>query len=516
MGLAALSFVSEFAVFCSALWRDEVNGLNVATQPSLSGVWHSLQFDSAPIAWFLILRAWSALGLASDTGLRLLGFVTTAAIGLALYVNARRNHGCWPIASYAILGANPIFLRYASSIRSYGLAILMIVIAASATAAYLRTGGRRLLLLSSLAVLLMMQATYTGVIFGVCLALALALTERAKGWPLARDLAILIGPGLICMLPYVWVLREAARWSDVLSSPIPIPYGLIAAMESVGAFHPIAVGAWAAFAALATLAVIRRPRDSERSPAGSHFAFWSIFAASGLIGFTIYVYSLRYAIFSWHCLPATAVIALWADSLFASLIRGRSALNYAAIFALAVAYASNAIASASELKSPQTNIDLAASLVARQALPGDLVVFNPWFYEVSFDRYANRSLARVAVPFDRPVDLHRFDWARTFEASPAPLAAVERSMAQTLAGGQSVLLVGDAVLGAGQARASQLAPAPDPAAGWNHVAYENLWTRQISAFLVRHARQCYVAHPVDETPPVPYEDIRVFRFTGWK
>ena len=76
--LAGTALVATWLVLTSLhagpLWRDETNSINVAQMPSLREFWDSMQFDSFPALWLLLLRCWSFLGLAnSDAGIRKIG-----------------------------------------------------------------------------------------------------------------------------------------------------------------------------------------------------------------------------------------------------------------------------------------------------------------------------------------------------------------------------------------------------------------------------------------------------------
>ena len=95
------------------LWRDEVNTLNVATLPSLAELWRALEFESTPVLWLLLLRAWCALGLGdSDLGLRLLGLLTGIGIVAAAWWVARRFEVGSPLFVLLLVALNPELIRY--------------------------------------------------------------------------------------------------------------------------------------------------------------------------------------------------------------------------------------------------------------------------------------------------------------------------------------------------------------------------------------------------------------------
>ena len=81
LSLAWIIFRIRFFLHAGALWRDEVNSVDLSTSPQISDIWHNLQYDSFPMLWHLLLRYWIRSGIgASDRGIRLLGLL--AGLGI--------------------------------------------------------------------------------------------------------------------------------------------------------------------------------------------------------------------------------------------------------------------------------------------------------------------------------------------------------------------------------------------------------------------------------------------------
>src|SRR5437870_5335996 len=61
----AIAVLLHFHFLChaGALWRDEVNSVNLASMPSVFEVWRLTEFDSFPVLWTLLLRGWMHIGL---------------------------------------------------------------------------------------------------------------------------------------------------------------------------------------------------------------------------------------------------------------------------------------------------------------------------------------------------------------------------------------------------------------------------------------------------------------------
>ena len=86
------------------------------TLPSFGEVLHFLDYDSFPILFFAVLRGWSGVfGSDNDTALRALGCIIGLAVLGALWFNARAFGIRWPVLSLALIGLNPMLIRYGDS-----------------------------------------------------------------------------------------------------------------------------------------------------------------------------------------------------------------------------------------------------------------------------------------------------------------------------------------------------------------------------------------------------------------
>ncbi|HEY2941035.1 MAG TPA: hypothetical protein VGN09_01245, partial [Vicinamibacteria bacterium] len=90
--VVALALHVRLFLGAGPLWRDEINTVVVATQPTLAGVWDRLESESFPLLPFAVLRLWDSLGLAGkDAGWRGLGLVVGLSAVAALWLNRRRE-----------------------------------------------------------------------------------------------------------------------------------------------------------------------------------------------------------------------------------------------------------------------------------------------------------------------------------------------------------------------------------------------------------------------------------------
>ena len=62
-----------YCIHAGALWRDEINSIDLAAMSTVREVWQSFQFDSLPWGWIGVLRLLHAAGVDADATLRNIG-----------------------------------------------------------------------------------------------------------------------------------------------------------------------------------------------------------------------------------------------------------------------------------------------------------------------------------------------------------------------------------------------------------------------------------------------------------
>src|SRR5205809_2146979 len=110
------------------LWRDEISTLRLATMPTFSASWSSLVYDPFPALYFLLLRGWSALGLAADDfDLRLFGYFMGLLLISAVWFTCWRINKSAPLWPLALFAFNPVTVQFGDSIRAYGIGLILIL-----------------------------------------------------------------------------------------------------------------------------------------------------------------------------------------------------------------------------------------------------------------------------------------------------------------------------------------------------------------------------------------------------
>ena len=204
-----------FATHAGALWRDEVNSLEMATMPTLSDVWSAMNYDSFPILLTLVLRLWIAItGVATEASLRAFGFLVAIAVLAALWCSSRLLGSRAPWLSLVLFAGSPLVIRTIECIRPYGLGVAFILTTLGLVwMVATRRGGWPMFVVASMAATLSVQCLYSNAVLllAICLGgLVVALDRR--DW---RCGPLVLGVGLISaisLLPYQGHLRTAATW----------------------------------------------------------------------------------------------------------------------------------------------------------------------------------------------------------------------------------------------------------------------------------------------------------------
>src|SRR4051794_33445412 len=103
--MTVCALVMRYRVLSHAgpLWRDEINGLNVALMPTWKEIWRSIIYYPFPLLHDLLLRVWIAIGFGkSDFQLRIFSFLTAIWVLVAIWLSCgivdRRRAPLWPLA----------------------------------------------------------------------------------------------------------------------------------------------------------------------------------------------------------------------------------------------------------------------------------------------------------------------------------------------------------------------------------------------------------------------------------
>jgi hypothetical protein len=188
------------------------------------------------------------------------------------------------------------------------------------------------------------------------------------------------------------------------------------------------------------------------------------------------------------------------------------------MLAIAVAALIISPAAYSTLRVRQTNGDLLAAYVTKNAGPDDLIIVNPWYYGLTFAYYYHGAAKWTTLPPIADYRFHRYDLIKEKLQTPRAIEPVLQQAEKTLRNGYRIWIVGEI-------------PTPDPDApdpgdpppapgilGWGDPPYIEAWGNEFGYFLIHHAT--HVTMIVDRSTNSilinPMEKMSLSATSGWK
>ena len=238
-------------------------------------------------------------------------------------------------------------------------------------------------------------------------------------------------------------------------------------------------------------------------------------ALISLIGYYGFLRLLSYMPHPWYYLPLLCLLAAAIDLIVANLCRFRW-IRLARLSVAVVALLIMPLLLWPQLvRARQTNMDLVTQALEQQASANDLIILNPWYFGVSFNRYYHGATRWLTVPAIAEHRIHRFDLLKEKMMSVAPLDDLKQVMAETLQRGNRVWLVGDTVWLSEEKVPSILPPAPQSQFGWSYSDYLLAWSQHLLAFAQWHAvRGDLILSPAKDVNAV--ENVSVWALQGWR
>jgi hypothetical protein len=208
-----------------------------------------------------------------------------------------------------------------------------------------------------------------------------------------------------------------------------------------------------------------------------------------------------------------AVVALAMEAILGALAKDRRVRGAKLLLAASVVV--TLVSAWPALATRKTNIDRIAAALQKATAREDLIVMNPWYHGVAFDRYYQGAAPYILVPPLSDATIHRYDLLKEALTRSDPLEPVFARMAETMQAGHRVWIAGG--LGATPAgeQAKKLPPASD-ATGWSYERYLFSWNRELGDFLRAHAQRGDRVAVDSPNSVSPYEYLALFSFEGWK
>lgn len=498
------------ATHAGPLWRDECGSVATATLPSFSELLRYFQFESFPLPFDLTLRGYIAVAGNSDSSLRVFG----ALVGISLlsvgWWSARRLRAGAPLVLVTLAALNPTFLIWGTTVRGYGIGSVMIVFAFAATANFLAHRTKQNAIVMALAFVAAVQTlvSNTVLVFAICLGAIVVCLLRSD-----RKAAVVIagamGVAALSFMPYVATYFRMG-WHIMLQTDVSFTALWQTLRDSLGASNPATAIAWLALTLIGAVRWIMRLTKWKLS---SLQTFAMVTVLLSLIGSCVFFELLRYPPNQWYFLPAICLLASAID-LASSSFAASAAIRIGRLLVCLIAVAATCWSNWPTLIERQSNIELIANYLNSQAKARDLIVVNPWFYGVSFNRYYRGGAPWLTVPILSDRRMHRYDLMQERMSADDPLNDLRAMIESTLRNAGRIYLVGSADwLGAGE-RAVVLPPAPRTEYGWSDLPYSITWSQQIAEFLQAHV-QTGAKLPQLPEHINPVEDVPLWEVEGW-
>jgi hypothetical protein len=530
------------AMHAGPLWRDETNTFNLAHMPSLRDVWHNLQFDSFPLLWPLLVRGCTVLGLThGDIGIRIFGL----AIGLfflsSLWLCQRWIGGRTPILSIALLGSLPAFILIVGANRGYGLAGCLLVLSFGKIWRVLKSPTKSRILSAGIICVLFVQCVYSNVVFLAAMLAAGALVgTRQQRW---KILWAIVGIGSVAgasLFIYLPIIHRDSEYLPLVRSPafnatnLWVGFGdAVVARSSANASGANGPQVWIwiglLLAGIIVAVVLQRKRAPRRTepeiatsanPERSELALFCVTSmVLGIIGYTGFLLKLQFSMQSWYYVEILILCAISLDGLLTASWPALRPWGLMRISFLVMMMILNAGSAWAEAHTRRSNVDLASAFLSRNASPSDLIVIQNAWEGITFNRYYRGKAQWLSVPPIDSHEVHRNDLIMAKMNQPEAMTPVLHAIADTLASGHNVWLVGSIPI----ARWKDLPPGPTPLppppsempTGWWFGSYLDWWNQQVTTLLLDHA-QLGKSEAFDAPLPVNhFEDVSVLRFTGY-
>jgi hypothetical protein len=527
--LVALYLHAVFATHAGGLWRDEVNTVRLATLPSLAKTWSYLQFDSFPILIFPVVRGWAALFSTDDASLRALGMLIGIAIFGALWLNARLLGYRFPLVALALLGCNPLFIRYADSLRAYGLGILLMLLTFGAVWRVIEALKPGRVALAMILAMLSVQALYYNSVLLLSICVAGAVTAaRERDWKKSVAILAIGAPAALSLLPYAGTIHSLGQWNFLVHYDITPAWIWKKLSDVTGSPDPLGVWIWSLLflgaLVLAGWQWQRRESLPDREAPDRTCARVTLFASGtlvlGTVCYAVFLQALQYYTQPWYYVTYLALAAMSLDAIFGAALaahppdagRWRVArLVFVWGFAGLMA-----IQARSSLLIRQTNLDLVARALTDLATRGDLIVDNRWECAIPFDYYYHGVAADTTLPQIADHRFHRYDLVLQQMLKRDAVRPVLDQAAQTLRAGHRVWLLGAPVPLPDGVSLEMLDPGRNRGALKGDVGYYEFWAMQLSQVLLQHATSAEIVNVPMPGPVAQYENLAVSVFAGWQ
>jgi hypothetical protein len=499
-----------------ALWRDECDSVQLAQMPRFADLLANLHYTAFPILFPITVRGYIALFGAGDFALRCFGLAVGIAFIIAAWFYSLRTSRQPPLVLLGLIGLNTNFLTAGTWVRGYGIGSVLIVITTTVAFPLLQQVTTRRLVTVLLAGLVASQFLFFDGALMPAILLPVAVILFLRGELKSGLLVICVGLVIaITYVPYILsIFFDVSRWAIILGEPVSLNWILKELDYASGTPSYFTRWAWLVVLSGAVGGAIWR-LCQKKSGAERHVLLF------GLLATVVSIASYGALMSVTHKQPLQryylvlfCFLACITDLLVATLSRF-TIVRFARIALVLSLTVVQPFAEWSMIISRETNIDILAQRLEKEAGPNDVIVVNTWSRALSFSRYYHGSARWLTVPQISERRIHRYDLLQAKMTEFFPLNDLEQAMAAALKTGNRVWLVGEFRDAVSARRPLTLAPAPDPKFGWRSGVYSYAWAQQLFVFVRRHVEKMDVV--VQPQPLVnPNENSALIVAEGWE
>jgi hypothetical protein len=517
-----------FMRHAGGLWRDEAGAINLAEMPSLKDVWNHLYFDSFPVFWVLVARFWWLLGLGSDFGFRVLGFLTGLLVLGAIWFTARCFKLKFPLFSLVLVGLNPLMIVYGDTMRAWSWGLIWITLAYGMFWLVLENPTRARVICATLVAVAAVQSTYYNSVLLFVFGCAAAIVAMGRGsWRRAALVLGICAVPAVTMLAYVNVFRIGQDHYSILRQDFDFPRfveKLFAAISGEEAFSREIISLWVWWLPLIVaegLAAICQflPERAGVTNAQKERMLFAVLTLI-LVGpvYFLFLHELKYVTSPWYYMPLILTVGLSLEVILSTLENWERARLYRLVGLVALLFMAfppiNGV-----IKLRMTDIDLIATQLKQSAGKNDFIIVNPFYCGISFGRQYSGPAPWLPLPV---VDtkVHRYDTLKKLimqkDAKEAIQDVLDRAQ-ETLKAGGIVWVVTSTGLNIGE---QDTEPATPP--HYRNLTFkqaqtvQTFWPKETAYFLQQHSlhHEEIGVHP--DAPVSNYERAKLVKVSGWR
>lgn len=502
---------ARYVTLAGPLWRDEANTEGLSRLSSFGELWANLQYDSFPLLWHALLRAFRvACPRPTESDLRILGGVVGLGLAAAIWVAARQLGNGPPVVSLPLLGLQAAVIAYGDSIRAYGLGMATGILAFALLWRLADSARRSAVLPALVASLAAVHCLFHNVVVvGAAVVAGVAVAARRRDW---RNAATVAGIGVtaaLSMVPYAAPIRQAGAWNDTVRAPVTVRSLLAKLNETIAMSGEPMSWIWALLVllslALAALAAVSPREGPTQTSRAERTLYAGVALAAAIAGYAAFLLLLSYPTQPWYYLALLGLAAACVETCLHGPLP--AAVGEAARLALGVGIVLVAAQPAWQAAGTRrTNVDVLAARIEREARAEDLVVVSPWYLGVTFERHYRGAAPWVSVPPIGFFTFHRYDVVRLRMADPQAMEPVLREIRGRLERGRRIWWVGDSPPPRGpDAGAGRQAPLLTvPSAGRDASDYAR-WNAEAGALLASASTRPEPVRVDVRSPVDPYE-----------